>query len=237
VREAIRSDRSIDRILVSKEQDASLREVLGYARERNLIIREVDRAELDELCMPFGHNGKPGNHQGIVAQVPGVEYSTIDDMLALAKERNEDPFIIVLDEILDPNNLGSIIRSAECAGAHGVIIKKRRAASVTPAVVKASAGAVEYVKVARETNLSTALEKLKDAGLWVAGAVMDGTPMTQVDLKGPLALVIGNEGDGITKLVKKHCDYQVAIPLYGQIGSLNAAVAAAVLMFEKKRQG
>lgn len=237
VREAIKSGRSIDRILVVKELDGSLREVIGLARDRNLQIREVERAKLDEMCMPFGHGGKPGNHQGIIAQVPGVEYCDISDILDVAKERDEKPFIILLDGVEDPHNLGSIIRSAECAGAHGVIIPKRRSASVTASACKASAGAVEYMKVARVSNLGGAIDRLKDEGLWIAGADMAGTAMDKADLKGAIGLVIGSEGEGISRLIKEKCDFLVSIPMVGRIDSLNAAVAAAVLMFEKKRQG
>jgi 23S rRNA (guanosine2251-2'-O)-methyltransferase len=236
VKEAIKSERSIDRIEVVGEPDGSLREILGLARERKLVIREVDRRHLDEICLPFGHGGKPGNHQGIVAYAAGVEYCTVADILAVAREKNEEPFVVVLDGILDPHNLGSIIRSAECAGAHGVVIGKRRSASVTAATVKASAGATEHVKIARVVNIPAALDELKRAKLWVAGADMKGQPMTKQGLNGPLALVIGGEGDGLSKLVSEKCDFLVAIPQYGQIGSLNAGVAAGILMFEKKRQ-
>ena len=237
VREAVKSGRSIDRILVIKELDGSLREVINLARDRNIQIREVDRCKLDEMCMPFGHGGKPGNHQGIIAQVPGVEYCDISDILDVARERQEKPFIILLDGVEDPHNLGSIIRSAECAGAHGVIIPKRRSASVTASACKASAGAVEYMKVARVSNLGGAIDRLKDEGLWIAGADMAGTAMDKADMKGALGLVIGSEGDGISRLIKEKCDFLVSIPMAGRIDSLNAAVAAAVLMFEKKRQG
>ena len=236
VKEAIKSERSIDRIEVIGEPDGSLREILGLARERKLVIREVDKRHLDEICLPFGHGGKPGNHQGIVAYAAGVEYCTVADILAVAREKNEDPFVIVLDGILDPHNLGSIIRSAECAGAHGVVIGKRRSASVTAATVKASAGATEHVKIARVVNIPAAVDELKRAKLWVAGADMKGQNMTKQGLNGPLALVIGGEGDGLSKLVAEKCDFLVAIPQYGQIGSLNAGVAAGILMFEKKRQ-
>ena len=197
---------------------------------------EVNREKLDELCMPFGHGGKPGNHQGIVAQVPGVEYSEIPDMLAAARQKGEAPFLILLDGIEDPQNLGSILRSAVCAGAHGVILPKRRAVSVTAAASKASAGAVEYCKVARVANLSSAIAQLKKEGLWIAGADMGGTPMAEAKLEGALALVIGSEGEGISRLVRESCDFLVSIPMYGAIDSLNASVAAAVLMFEKRRQ-
>ena len=236
VREAVRSGRSIDRILVNSEQDGSLREIVNLARDSKLVIREVDRKKLDELCMPFGHGGKTANHQGIVAYAAGMEYCSVSDILKAPKERGEEPFVIVLDGVEDPHNLGSIIRSAECAGAHGVIIGKRRSASVTAAAVKAAAGATAYMRVARVVNVSGALEELKRAGLWVAGADMDGTPMDKQGLNGALALVIGGEGGGLTKLVKETCDFLVSIPMQGRINSLNASVAAAVLMFEKRRQ-
>lgn len=237
VREALRSGRSIDRILVTKEQDGSLGELVNMARDRNIQLREVDRAKLDELCMPFGHGNKPGNHQGIVAQVPGVDYCEVEDILAVAKARGEAPFLILLDGIEDPHNLGSILRSAECAGAHGVILPKRRSASLTAAACKASAGAVEYIKVARVANLVEAMRRLKRQGIWLAGADMQGAPMDRADLKGPLGLVIGSEGSGLGKLVQESCDFLVSIPMSGHLDSLNAAVAAAILMFEKKRQG
>ena len=236
VREAVKSGRSIDRILVTNERDGSLGAIVTLARERKLVVREVDRRKLDELCMPFGHGGKTANHQGIVAYAAGVTYCDIADILDVAKARGEAPFVIVLDEIEDPHNLGSIIRSADCAGAHGVVIGKRRSASVTAAAVKASAGATEYVKIARVVNINAALAQLKSAGLWVAGADMKGESMRSAALKGPLALVIGNEGEGISKLVRENCDFLVSIPMQGHIDSLNAGVAAAILMFEKKRQ-
>ena len=236
VREAIKGGRSIDRILVTTEHDGSLGEIVSLARERKLVVREVDRKKLDELCMPFGHGGKTANHQGVVAYAAGVTYCEISDILDAAEVRNEDPFVIVLDGVEDPHNLGSIIRSADCAGAHGVIIGKRRSASVTAAAVKASAGATEYVKIARVVNISAALSQLKSAGLWIAGADMHGESMRSQKLKGPLALVIGNEGEGISKLVRENCDFLVSIPMQGHVDSLNAGVAAAILMFEKKRQ-
>ena len=236
VREAVKSGRSIDRILVNSEQDGSLREIVNLARDSKLVIREVDRKKLDELCMPFGHGGKTANHQGIVAYAAGMEYCSVSDILKAAKERGEEPFVVVLDGVEDPHNLGSIIRSAECAGAHGVVIGKRRSASVTAAAVKAAAGATAYMRVARVVNVSGAIEELKRAGLWVAGADMNGTPMDRQGLNGALALVIGGEGGGLTKLVKETCDFLVSIPMQGHINSLNASVAAAVLMFEKRRQ-
>ena len=232
VKEAIKSGRSIDKLWVSAEQDGSLREILSLARDRNLIIHETPRQKLDELCMPFGYGGRTGNHQGIAAFIPGAEYCDISDILEYAREKGEQPFVIILDGIEDPHNLGSIIRSAECAGAHGVIIPKRRSASLTAAAVKASAGA----KVARVSNICGAMERLKDEGLWIAGADTGGTPVYDCDLKGAIGLVIGGEGDGLGRLAKEKCDFLVSVPLRGQLESLNASVAAGILMFEKRRR-
>ena len=236
VKEAIKSGRSIDRILVIKEHDGSLGEIITLAREAKLVIREVERSKLDELCMPFGHNGKSGNHQGIVAEIPGVEYAELEDILEYAEVRGEKPFIILLDGIEDPHNLGSIIRSAECAGAHGVVITKRRSASVTATVVKTSAGAAEHMRIVRVPNLSNTINLLKEKNIWIAGADMAGKPMYDVDMKGGFALVIGSEGNGLSKLIKEQCDFLVSIPLKGHLDSLNAAVAGAIIMFEKNRQ-
>lgn len=236
VKEAIKSGRSIDRILVTKEHDGSLNEILDLARDAKLVIRDVERTRLDELCMPFGHNGRTGNHQGIVAEIPGVEYCELTDILDYANEKGEAPFVILLDGIEDPHNLGSIIRSAECAGAHGVVITKRRSASVTAAVMKTSAGATEYMKIAKVVNLSVAIDRLKAAGVWVYGADMQGESVYKTSLKGAVALCIGAEGSGISRLVKEKCDYLVSVPLNGKLDSLNASVAAAVVMFEKVRQ-
>jgi len=236
VREAVKAGRSIDRLLVSKDPDGSLREIVSLARDRHLVIREVDRRKLDELTLPFGHGGRPANHQGIVAYAAGVTYCDVADILAVAKERGQAPFVVVLDGIEDPHNLGSIIRSADSAGAHGLVIGKRRSAQVTAAAVKASAGATEHVKVARVVNISAAIIELKRAGLWIAGADMAGVSMYKQGLNGPLALVIGGEGAGLSKLVRDNCDFLGSIPIEGHIGSLNAGVAAAVLMFEKRRQ-
>ena len=236
VKEAIKSGRSIDKLWVSAEQDGSLREILSLARDRNLIIHETPRQKLDQLCMPFGYGGRTGNHQGIAAFIPGAEYCDISDILEYAREKGEQPFVIILDGIEDPHNLGSIIRSAECAGAHGVIIPKRRSASLTAAAVKASAGAVSYMRVARVSNICGAMERLKDEGLWIAGADTGGTPVYDCDLKGAIGLVIGGEGDGLGRLAKEKCDFLVSVPLRGQLESLNASVAAGILMFEKRRR-
>ncbi|MDL2257933.1 23S rRNA (guanosine(2251)-2'-O)-methyltransferase RlmB [Eubacteriales bacterium OttesenSCG-928-K08] len=236
VREAIKNDRSIDRILVVPEIDGSLREIINMAKDKNIIVRTTERKRLDELCLPFGHGNKTGNHQGILAMVPDIEYCTVEDILDYAKELSQPPFVLLLDEITDPHNLGSMLRSAACAGVHGVILPKRRSASITAAVAKASAGAVEYVKVAKVSNLNNAIARLKQAGVWIAGADMQGTPMTKSDIRGPLALVIGSEGEGLSRLVRENCDYLISIPMCGKIDSLNASVAAAILMFEKNRQ-
>ncbi len=237
VREAIKSERSIDKILVLAERDGSLREIVGMARDRNIIIQEVERQKLDELCMPFGHGEKSGNHQGIVARVPGAEYVSVEEIIEYAQSKNEQPFIVLLDGITDPYNLGSIIRSAECAGAHGIVIPKRRSATLTSSVVKVAAGAVDFMKVAKVSNITTAIDKLKKAGVWVVGADMEADKsIYEAKMSGAFALVIGSEGEGLSALVRSSCDYLVKIPVSGQVESLNAAVATAVIMFEKNRQ-
>ncbi len=238
VREAIKSGRSIDRILVSaiSAEDGSLREIVRMAREAGVVISEVTRQKLDELCLPYGYAGKPANHQGIVARMPECQYVDVTDILEAARQKGEDPFVLVLDSINDPHNLGSIIRTAVCAGVHGGIIPKRRAASVTAAAAKASAGAVVYMPVARVSNLVNAVEELKKAGLWIAGADAKGAPMDKTPLSGPLALVIGGEDEGISRLLLEKCDFVASIPMKGEVNSLNASVAAAVMIYEKLRQ-
>ena len=236
VKEAVKAGRSIDKILVQTEPDGSLKEIVGLAKDAKVIVHEVNRKKLDEVCLPFGHGGKTANHQGIVAYTAGVEYCQVSDILALAQEKGEKPFVVVLDGVEDPHNLGSIIRSADCAGAHGVILGKHRNAPVTAAAVKSSAGASEHMLIARVVNISAALEELKAAGLWIAGADMAGQSMYKQDMTGALALVIGNEGDGLSRLVKERCDYLVSIPMSGHVDSLNAGVAAGILLFEKRRQ-
>ena len=236
VREALKAGRSIDKILVQTEPDGSLREIVALARDAKVIVHEVNRKKLDEVCLPFGHGGKTANHQGIVAYTAGVEYCEVADILSLAAERGEKPFVVVLDGVEDPHNLGSIIRSADCAGAHGVILGKHRSAPVTAAAVKSSAGASEHMLIARVVNISAALEELKAAGLWIAGADMAGASMYKQDMTGAFALVIGNEGEGLSRLVKERCDYLVSIPMQGHVDSLNAGVAAGILLFEKRRQ-
>ena len=236
VKEAVKAGRSIDKILVQTEPDGSLKEIVALAKDARIIVHEVNRKKLDEACLPFGHGGKTANHQGIVAYTAGVEYCDVADILALAAEKGEKPFVVVLDGVEDPHNLGSIIRSADCAGAHGVILGKHRSAPVTAAAVKASAGASEHMLIARVVNISAALEELKAAGLWIAGADMAGESMYKQDMTGAFALVIGNEGEGLSRLVRERCDYLVSIPMSGHVDSLNAGVAAGILLFEKRRQ-
>ena len=236
VKEAVKAGRSIDKILVQTEPDGSLREITALAKDAKIIVHEVNRKKLDEVCLPFGHGGKTANHQGIVAYTAGVEYCEVADILSYASERGEKPFVVVLDGVEDPHNLGSIIRSADCAGAHGIILGKHRSAPVTAAAVKASAGASEHMLISRVVNISAALEELKEAGLWIAGADMGGESMYKQDMTGAFALVIGNEGEGLSRLVRERCDYLVSIPMRGHVDSLNAGVAAGILLFEKQRQ-
>ncbi len=223
IREALRTGRDIERLLVARgDLTGSARQIVAMARERHIIVQQVDRARLDAMS--------PG-HQGLIAVVSAYAYHTVEDMLSLARRRGEAPFLVILDGVTDPHNLGAIIRSAECAGAHGVIIHDRRAAGLTPAAVKASAGAVEHIPVAREVNLTRTIDRLKREGIWVYGAAMQGEDYRKVDFAGPAALVIGSEGDGLSRLVAEHCDRLVGVPMRGQIGSLNASVAAGVLLF------
>lgn len=225
VSEAIRSSRTIDRILVTKGgKTGAIVGILAKAKEKQIPIKEVDSKKLDFLA---GNE----NHQGIIAMAAVKEYSSVEDIFALAEERQEKPFIVVLDEIEDPHNLGAIIRTAECTGVHGIIIPKRRSATLSFAVGKASAGAVEYVPVARVTNIANTIDELKERGLWVFGADMNGTDYTECDFDGAVALVIGNEGKGIGRLVREKCDQIVSLPMKGKINSLNASVAAGVLMY------
>lgn len=226
VMEAIRSGRSIESILVAKgERSGSVVAIIAKAKQKNIPVKDVDSKKLDFLA-------KGVNHQGIVAQCAVKEYSTLEDIFALAEERGESPFIIVLDKIEDPHNLGAIIRTAECAGAHGVIIPERRSAGLSYTVEKTSAGALEYMPVVRVKNISAVLQKLKDKGIWVYGADMDGEHYKKVNFDGAVALVTGNEGKGISPLVAKDCDVIVSLPMKGKINSLNASVAAGILMYE-----
>lgn len=225
VSEAIRNGRAIDKILVAKgEKNGAVVGILAKAREKQILVKEVDRTKLDFVC---------GNetHQGIVAFAAVREYSTVEDILSYAEEKGEAPFIMILDEVEDPHNLGAIIRTAECAGVHGVIIPKRRSAGLSYTVGKASAGAVEYMRVARVTNIAVLIDELKEKGVWVYGADMNGTDYSKCDFSGACAIVIGNEGKGISRLVREKCDVIVSLPMKGKINSLNASVAAGILMY------
>ncbi len=226
VSEAIRSSRAIDRILVARgSRSGAVVGILAKAKKKEIPIKEVDSKKLDYIC-------GGANHQGIAAYAAVREYSSVDDIFDLAESRSESPFIIILDELEDPHNLGAVLRTAECTGAHGVIIPKRRSATLSYSVGKASAGAVEYVPVARVTNISNTIEDLKKRGVWVYGADMDGTDYRDCDFADSVALVIGNEGKGISRLVREKCDEIVSLPMKGKIKSLNASVAAGVLMYE-----
>ena len=228
--EAFRSGKTIDRLFVLDGcQDGPVRTIVKEAKKRDTIINFVARERLDQMS-------GTGKHQGVVAYMAAYEYAQVEDMLALAESRGEPPFLILLDEIEDPHNLGAIIRTANLAGAHGVIITKRRAAGLTATVAKTSAGALNYTPVAKVTNLTAVMEELKEKGLWFVCADMGGESMYRLNLTGPIGLVIGNEGRGVSRLVREHCDMTAAIPMKGEIDSLNASVAAGVLAYEIVRQ-
>lgn len=230
VLEAFRAGKLVERLYVLKGcQDGPVLNILREAKRANVLVDFVPKERLD-------HMSDSGKHQGVIAQLSAFTYSAVEDMFALAEEREEDPFFFLLDGIEDPHNLGAIIRTANLAGAHGVIIPKRRAVGLTAAVVKASAGAIHYTPVAKVTNLSAEMERLKEKGMWFVCADMDGEVMYRHNLTGPIGLVIGNEGNGVSRLVKEHCDYVAGIPMAGDIDSLNASVAAGVLAFEIVRQ-
>ena len=223
IREAIKSGRDIEKLLVMKgELSGSAREIVARAHEARIIVQEVDKIRLDAI---YPH------HQGMLAFVSAAKYASLEDIFETAEERGEEPLVVVLDGITDPHNLGAIVRSAECVGAHGVIIPERRSVGLTPAAVKAAAGACEYMNVVRVVNLNRTLEDLKARGLWIVGATMDGEDVSSANLTGPLALVIGAEGEGISQLVEKNCDMKVSLPMRGHIESLNASVAAGVLLY------
>lgn len=230
VLEALKSGREIDKIFIKKGQpDGSLRPLVKKARDRGIIISEVDKKKLDELS-----GGE--NHQGVVAFVSEIKYKTIDDILKIAEDRGESPFVIILDRITDPHNIGAIIRTAECAGAHGVIMPKRASAPINEIVAKTSAGAVEYANICKVTNLASAIDTLKEKGLWITGADMNGESMYDIDFTGGVGLVIGSEGEGISRLVREKCDFIASIPMKGEVSSLNASVAAGILMYEVVRK-
>ena len=229
--EALRAGRAIDKLYISRgEVDKTLGHIASKARDKGIVVVECDRRKLDFMSQTHAH-------QGVIAVCAVREYCTVEDILALAEVRGEVPFVIVCDEISDGHNLGAIIRSAECAGAHGVIIPKRRSAGLTAVVDKASAGAAEHMAIARVPNLPAAIRTLKERGLWIYGTAADGTSeLWHTDFTGPLALVIGSEGDGMGRLVAESCDYIVSLPMKGRLSSLNASAAAAITMYEILRQ-
>ena len=230
VLEAFRSGKTIDKLFVLDGcQDGPVKSIIREARKTDTIINFVDKERLDRLS-------NTGHHQGVVAQAAAYEYAEVDDILEAAAAKGEEPFIFILAEIEDPHNLGAIIRTANLAGAHGVIIPKRRAVGLTAAVAKTSAGAINYTPVAKVTNISKTIEELKNKGLWFVCADMGGTSMYELNLTGPIGLVIGNEGSGVSRLVKEKCDFVASIPMKGEIDSLNASVAAGVMAYEIVRQ-
>lgn len=229
--EAMRAGRTIDKIFIAKgEVDKTLGHIASKAREKGIVVVEADRRKLDFMSQTHAH-------QGVVALAAVREYCSVDDIFALAESRHELPFIIICDEISDPHNLGAIIRSAECAGAHGIIIPKRRSAGLTAIVDKASAGAAEHMAIARVPNIPSAIKELKDRGVWIYGTAADGAcPLWSTDLSGSIALVIGSEGDGMGRLVRESCDFILSLPMCGKLSSLNASNAAAITMYEVFRQ-
>ncbi len=228
--EAFRSGKTVDKLFVLDGcQDGPVLTIKREAKKQNSLIKYVTKERLDQLS-------ETGKHQGVIAYTSAYQYAEVEDMLKKAREKGEPPFLFLLDNIEDPHNLGAIIRTANLAGAHGVIIPKNRAVGLTAAVARASAGALNYIPVAKVTNLGQTIEELKKEGLWFVCADMDGTTMYQLDLKGPIGLVIGSEGDGVGRLVKEKCDFVASIPMKGDIDSLNASVAAGVLAYEIVRQ-
>ncbi len=229
--EALRTETAIDKIYIAKgETDKTLGHIASKARDRGIVVVEADRRKLD-------HMSRTHAHQGVIALAAVREYVSVQSILEAAAEKGEAPLLVVCDEISDPHNLGAILRTAECAGAHGVIIPKRRSAGLTAVVAKTSAGAVSYMPVARVPNMAALLKDLKKQGVWVFGTAAEGTTtLYDADLKGPAAIVIGSEGDGMSRLVTENCDFLVSIPMKGQISSLNASAAAAILLYEAVRQ-
>ena len=229
--EALRAGVALDKVFIAKgETDSTLRFVASTARAAGAVVVDVDRRKLDAMSLTNAH-------QGVIAQAACAKYSTVDDILAAARRKGEAPLIVICDEISDPHNIGAIIRTCEAAGAHGVIIPKRRSAGLTATVAKASSGAVYHVPIARVANLTSTINELKKEGIWVFGAsVSGGTPLWESDLTMPAALVIGSEGTGISRLVGENCDLNISIPMFGKISSLNASVSAAILMYEAARQ-
>ena len=231
VMEALRSGRAIDKVYIATgERTPALGHIAALARDAGAVVADADKRKLDSMSVT-------GAHQGVIAIASVKEYCTIDDILATAEKRGEAPFVIVCDEISDHHNLGAVIRTAEAAGAHGVIIPKRRSAGATAIVGKTSAGAIEYMNVAREANITAVLKELKKRGLWIFGTAADGdTKLWEADLKGPCAIVIGSEGSGMSRLVAENCDFKISIPMFGKVSSLNASASAAIVIYEAVRQ-
>lgn len=226
VKEALKAGRPADSLLIQRgELSGSIRPIIAECKEKGIIVKEVDSKKLDFMC---GH----AHHQGVIMIAAAHEYSTVEEILKKAEEKNEPPFIIICDGLEDPHNLGAIIRTADAAGAHGIIIPERRSVSLSGIVGKTSAGALEYVPVARVRNITNTIKDLKEKGIWVYCADMDGTHYRKADLSGAIALVVGSEGDGVSRLVKENCDGVLSIPMKGNVNSLNASVAAAILIFE-----
>ena len=231
VTEALRAGTAIDKIYVARgETDATLGHIASTARNKGIVVVEADRRKLDGMS-------RTKSHQGVIAVAAVREYADVEDILNAAREKGEAPLIVVCDELSDPHNLGAVIRTAECAGAHGVIIPKRRSAGLTAIVAKTSAGAVSHLPVARVPNLVALLKELKEQGLWVYGTAAEGTTeLYNADLKGPAVIIIGSEGDGMGRLVREQCDFLVSIPMRGKVNSLNASAAAAIVLYEAVRQ-
>ena len=228
VTEILKNDRPVDKLMVSS-REGSMIKIVAMAKEKSIPVIMVEKAALDRIA-----GGRP--HQGVVAFVSPYEYAEMEDIFALAEERGEDPFIIILDNLEDPHNLGAIMRSAECAGAHGIIIPRRHACGLTEVVAKSSAGAIEYMPVVKVTNIAQTIEELKEKGIWVAACDMGGRNYYEQDMKGKIAVVIGSEGAGISKLVRDKCDFVVSMPMVGRITSLNASNAAAIIIYEIRKQ-
>ena len=230
VMEALKGSRSVNKLMIANgSTEGSIKEIIAVAKEKGVNIQYCDRSKLDSIARGI-------RHQGVLAQVAPVQYAELEDILQVAKDRNEPPFIVLLDELEDPHNLGAILRTADAAGVHGVLIPKHRSCPLSATVAKTSAGAVEHVPVARVGNLVQTIKKLKQEGLWVAAADMDGKDYYDTDLTGPLLLIIGSEGQGVGRLVKEQCDFVVRIPMVGKINSLNASVAGSILMYEAMKQ-
>ena len=228
--EALKSERTIDKILVQKgEKEGSVIKIISGAKAKNIVVQEVEKSKLDELT------GRE-KHQGVVAYVAAHEYATVEEILEYAKEKGEQPFVLILENIQDPHNLGAIIRTAHTAGVHGIIIPKRRAVGLTGTVAKSSAGALEHTKVAKVSNIQQTIKDLKAKGLWIACADMGGKTLFEEDLTGAIGIVVGSEGEGISRLTRENCDYIVSVPMYGKVTSLNASVAASIMVYEVVRQ-